>query len=184
MVRVRIIAIMLIAGCSQQESDIVRGRGLTVASMSPASEAAVYSAAARTAFDLRDESQSLLLDRRILPRTTGLSSAGRIPNAIVNAMRRDSTIKGLCEPPLTGVHGAPRCTAALPGYILRFSPVLHADGDTAEVYLYAQQYDNAISGFSAPLRFERAYLVVPDGPNAWRAVKEGKVGKEVRGEGV
>lgn len=180
---VGIAAAIVIAACSRPESDVVRGRGLSVASIGPASEAAVYSAAARAAFDLRDESLSLLLDRRILPRAAGLSSAGRIPNVIVTAMRRDSTIKGLCEPPLTGVRGAPRCTAVLPGYILRFSPVLRAAGDTTEVYLFAQKYDNAISGFSDPLRFERAYLLVPAGPDAWRAVKEGKVAKEVRGEG-
>jgi hypothetical protein len=173
----------LIVSCADDDSDIVRGRGLSVESLSPNSQAGVYAAAARAAFDVADPSLSLLLDRRILPRTIGLASAGLLSDAVAGALRRSGVVKGTCEPPLTGVVGAPRCTAALPGYVLRFSPVFHASGDTVEVYVFAQKYDNPESGYSDPLRLERAYLVIPSVPGAWRAVKEGKIGKEIRGEG-
>jgi hypothetical protein len=74
-----------------------------------------------------------------------------------------------------------RCTAVLPGYVIRFSPVLAMAADTVEVYLFAQNYDNASSGYSAPLRFERAYQVVRAG-DSWRAAREGRIPKEVRGD--
>jgi hypothetical protein len=49
------------------------------------------------------------------------------------------------------------------------------------VHVYAQKYDNATSGNSDRLRFERAYQVVPNGER-WRAAREGRVPKEIRGE--
>jgi hypothetical protein len=173
----------LAVSCANDDSGIVRGRGLSVMALPVESQAGVYAAAARAAFDVPDPSLSLLLDRRILPRTIGLASDGMLPAVATNAMRQSGVVKGTCEPPLTGVVGAPRCTAALPGYVLRFSPVFKAAGDTVEVYVFAQKYDNPKSGYSDPLRFERAYLVVPSGSGDWRAVKEGKIGKEIRGEG-
>jgi len=177
------LALPLTVSCAKDESDIVRGHGLSIASLATKAQAGVYTAAAQAAFDVADPSLSLLLDRRYLPRTIGLASGGTLPEAIAAAMRRDAIVKGTCEPPLTGVVGAPRCAAELPGYVLRFSPVFKASGDTVEVYVFAQKYDNPKSGFSNPLRFERAYLVVPASSGAWRAVKEGKIGKEIRGEG-
>lgn len=177
------LALPLIVSCAKDESDVVRGHGLSIASLPAQSQAGVYSAAAEAAFDVADPSLSLLLDRRMLPRTIGLASGGMLPDAITAAMRRGGIVKGTCEPPLSGVVGAPRCAAELPGYVLRFSPVFKASGDTVEVYVFAQKYDNPKSGFTNPLRFERAYLVVPAPTGAWRAVKEGKIGKEIRGEG-
>lgn len=177
------LALPLTVSCAKDDSDIVRGHGLAIASLRAQSRAGVYAAAAQAAFDVGDPSLSLLLDRRILPRTIGLASAGMLPDAIPAAMRRNGIVRGTCEPPLTGVVGAPRCAAELPGYVLRFSPVFKAGGDTVEVYVFAQKYDNPKSGFTNPLRFERAYLVVPGSSGAWRAVKEGKIGKEIRGEG-
>jgi hypothetical protein len=178
-----VLTLSLAVGCANDESDIVRGRGLADVSLPAASRAGVYAAAARAAFDLTDPSLSLLLDRRMLPRTIGLASSGLLSDAIAKDMRSSGVVQGTCEPPLKGVVGAPRCAAALPGYVLRFSPVFKAAGDTVEVYVFAQKYDNPKSGYSDPLRFERAYLVVPLSSGAWRAVKEGKIGKEIRGEG-
>jgi hypothetical protein len=169
------------SGCGGGDSSILRGHGLAVASLSPEARGDVYDAAARAAFDLNDPTQSLLLDRRGLPRTVGLAPADTLPEAVEAEMRRRGSIKGVCQPPISASRMTVRCTAVLPGYVIRFSPVLAMAADTVEVYLFAQNYDNASSGYSAPLRFERAYQVVRAG-DSWRAAREGRIPKEVRGD--
>ena len=146
-----------------------------------ASQANIYEAAARAAFEVNDPGLSLLLDRRQLPRTTGLDSGGQISEAVVAEAQKRGVFKGTCEPSLTATKGTARCKAALPGYVLRFSPVFAEQGDTAEVYMYAQRYDTPSSGISETLRFERAYQVVRTA-DGWRAAREGRVPKEIRGE--
>lgn len=158
----------------------MRGRGLTNASLSPSAQARVYEAAERSAFDF--DNTSLLLDRRLLPREVGLAPAGAVSNAVMSEMRSRGAIRGTCQPPLKGTRGNPHCSAADPGYVVRFSPVFAGRGDTVEVYLYAQKYDTQASGASETLRFERAYQVVKRGAD-WQAVREGSVPKSVRGEG-
>ena len=145
-----------------------------------ADRADIYEAAARAAFDVSDPALSLLLDPRELPRTPGLDSGGQISEGVV-AETRKRGFRGTCEPSLTGTKGTARCKAELPGYVLRFSPVFAERGDTAEVYMYAQRYDTPASGVSETLRFERAYQVVRT-PDGWRAAREGRVPKEIRGE--
>jgi hypothetical protein len=49
------------------------------------------------------------------------------------------------------------------------------------VYIYVQKYDIPGSEPSQTLRFERAYQVVRQGDD-WRAVREARVPKEIRGE--
>jgi hypothetical protein len=171
----------LLAGCSGEESSAVRGRGLTIAPLSAAEQAHVYEAALRAAFEVDDESLSLLFDPRELPQDIGLAVGPRLSDSVGAEMRRRGATKGACEPPLDSKRGAPRCTAALPGYVVRFSPIFKLRGDSVQVYVYAQKYDNATSGNSDRLRFERAYQVVPNGER-WRAVREGRVPKEIRGE--
>lgn len=149
--------------------------------LSASDRAQIYEAAARAAFNVNDPSLSLLLDRRELPRTTGLEPGGQISEAVVAEARRRGVFKGTCEPSLTGTKGTARCKAALPGYVLRFSPVFAERGDTAEVYMYAQRYDTPSSGISETLRFERAYQVL-HASDGWRAAREGRVPKEIRGE--
>jgi hypothetical protein len=182
---IRIVTIALAAhvasGCGGDDSSILRGHGLSVAALSPEAQGAVYDAAARAAFDLNDPNQSLLLDRRGLPRTVGLAPGDTWPESVEAAMRRLGSIKGVCQPPITASRKTVRCTAVLPGYVIRFSPVFAMAGDTVEVYLFAQNYDNASSGYTAPLRFERAYQVVRSG-DSWRAAREGRIPKEVRGD--
>lgn len=181
----RIVAIVLathLAGvCGGDDSSIVRGHGLSEAALAPAAQGAVFDAAARAAFDLDDPTQSLLLDPRGLPRAVGLEAAGRWPDQVAAEMQRRGSIKGACEPPITASRKTVKCTAERPGYVIRFSPVFAMNGDTVEVYLFAQNYDNASSGYTAPLRFERAYQVVPSG-DGWRAAREGRIPKEVRGD--
>jgi hypothetical protein len=169
------------AGCSDDVSRDVRGRGLATASLSPAEQAHVYEAAARAAFDVDDPALSLLFDRRLLPRTTGLAPAGVVSDEVAAEMRRRGAIKGTCEPKLDSGRGTARCSAALPGYVIRFTPVLTLRGDSMQVYVYAQKYDTPSSGISQALRFERAYQVVRRGDD-WRAVREGRIPKEVRGD--
>jgi hypothetical protein len=168
--------------CGGDASNDVRGRGLGLAPLSSAAQARIYEAAARAAFDLNDPSLSLLLDPRLLPRTVGLAPTGTVSPDVVAELRRRSAIKGTCEPPVQGLRGTARCQASLPGYVVRFSPVFALQGDTTQVYIFAQKYDTPASGLSETLRFERAYQVVPSG-DEWRAVREGRVPKEVRGEG-
>ena len=165
--------------CHRDDST-VRGRGLTEVTLPAPDRARVYEAAARGAFEL-DESLSLLLDSRLLPRTVGLEPNGRVPVSVLDEMKRRGTIRGTCEPPLQGVRGVPQCTAALPGYVVRYSPVFSLGPDSVQVYIYVQKYDTPSSERSQTLRFERAYQIVRQGDD-WRAVREGRVPKEIRGE--
>jgi len=175
------MSLCLGAGCKGEDSSAVRGRGLTVAPLSAVEQAHVYEAALRGSFETDDESLSLLLDPRELPRDIGLAIGARLSDSIGAELRRRGVTKGSCEPPLATKRGSPLCTATLPGYVVRFSPIFKLRGDSVQVYVYAQKYDNATSGNSDRLRFERAYQVVPNGER-WRAVREGRVPKEIRGE--
>jgi hypothetical protein len=175
---VLVVAGLSIAAC-EPEDPSVRGKGLSPASLPADAQARIYEAAARGSFDV--EGTSLLLDRRFLPRTIGLADGGRVPDDVVAAMRRRGTIKGTCEPSLTETVGTAQCRAELPGYVVRYSPVFAITKDSVQVYLYAQKYDTPASGRSETLRFERAYQIVRNGDN-WRAVREGHVPKEARGE--
>lgn len=166
--------------CGSDDSHDVRGRGLAVASMPAEVRARIYEAALREAFDVTDPTLSLLIDPRELPRTVGLTPAGRLDAATVQSLEHGPIIKGHCEPVL-GTRGTARCKAELPGYVVRFSPLFRLGSDSTELYVYAQKYDTPASGPSQTLRFERAYQVVSHGGQA-RAVLEGRVPKEVRGE--
>lgn len=169
------------AFCGGGDSGIVRGRGLAEAVLSPEAQGGVYDAAARAAFDLSDPTQSLLFDPRGLPRTVGLTASTRWPDGVVAEMQKRGSIKGTCEPPITKSQMTIRCTAVRPGYVIRFSPVFTMAGDTLMVHIFAQNYDNATSGYSPPVRFERAYQVVRSG-DGWRAAREGRIPKEIRGD--
>jgi len=172
---------MCIAACEPGDSNIVRGKRLAIAVISPADQAHVYEAAARASFSVDDPSLSLLLDPRLLPRTVGLAPAGQVAPSIVAEMRRRSVIHGTCEPPLTGTTGTARCNASLPGYVVRYSPVFAITPDSVQVYFYAQKYDVPDAPPSETLRFERAYQVAKHG-GQWTAVREGHVPKEIRNE--
>jgi len=169
-----------ISGCARPDAGVVRGKGLAAATLSADAQAAVYGAAVRGAFD-PDPSLSLLLDARLLPRTIGLDTAGRLSDSVAAAMRRRGITRGSCEPAL-GTKGVPLCKADLPGYIVRFSPVFALGPDSVQVYVYVQKYDVPGGEPSQTLRFERAYQVVHRGDD-WTAVREGRVPKEARGEG-
>jgi hypothetical protein len=174
------IALLMSTACTKDDSS-VRGRGLSVATLPAASQARVYEAALRASFELDDQALSLLLDPRELPRDVGLAESTRLPDAVVAELRRRGATKGTCEPSIAPKPGVPICKAALPGYVVRFSPVFGLRGDSVQVYVYVQKYDTPTSGRSDRLRFERAYQVVKRGDD-WKAVREGRVPKEIRGE--
>jgi hypothetical protein len=173
--------VLCATACKTDEPSGVRGRGLVESTLPAADQARVYEAAARTAWEVDDPNLSLLLDARQLPRDVGLAVSGRVTDAVAAAMRQRGVIRGVCEPSLAGTRGAPLCTAARPGYVVRFSPVFAMRGDSVQVYMYAQKYDTPGSERSQALRFERAYQVVRRG-DEWRAAREGRVPKEIRGE--
>lgn len=175
-----VVATLCATACMREESNIVRGHGLNVESLSATQQARVYDAALRSAFDVDDPSLSLLLDARELPRTVGLEPGGQLPKGVTTELRRLGTVKGTCKPALHGTVGTAHCSAELPGYVVRFTPVFRLPGDSAEVYVYAQKYDTPASGISQVLRFERAYELVRQG-SGWRAVREGRIPPEVRG---
>ena len=174
------LAVFTSTACTKDDSS-VRGHGLTVATLPATSQAHVYEAALRSAFEVDDQGLSLLLDPRELPRSIGLADSARLADAVGPELRRRGAIKGNCEPSLTGKPPVPICKAALPGYVVRFSPVFALKGDSVEVYVYVQKYDTPGSERSDKLRFERAYQVVKRG-DEWKAVREGRVSKEIRGE--
>ena len=99
---------------------------------------------------------------------------------VASELRQRGVTRGTCEPALT-TKGVPQCAAELPGYVIRFSPVFALRGDSVQVYIYVQKYDIPGGEASQTLRFERAYQVVRQG-DEWRAVREGRVPKEIRGE--
>ena len=172
--RLGILFAAFVASCRGEDSDFVRGRGLSIATLPAPARARVYEAAARGAFEL-DESLWLLLDGRILPRVIGLAPDGRVPATVLDQMKTRGVIRGTCEPPI-GATGVPTCTAARPGYIVRYSPVFTLGPDSVQVYIYVQKYDIAGAEPSQVLRFERAYQVVRNGDD-WTAVREGRVPK-------
>ena len=179
--RAAIGAALVCNACTRENDNTVRGRGMTVAAIPAAATARIYEAAASAAFDVTDPSLSLLIDPRELPRAAGLTASGRVADDVIAALRRAAMFKGVCEPPVAGGRGNPRCSAQSPGYLLRFSQVFAIRSDSVQVYVYARAYDTAASGASPTLRFERVYQVAGHG-DSWRAVREGRVPKEVRGE--
>jgi hypothetical protein len=169
-----ILVAALLSGCKGDNSNFVRGRGLSIATLSAPARARIYEAAARGAFDV-DESLWLLLDGRLLPRDIGLAPDGRVPALVLDEMKKRGVIRGTCEPPVQAV-GVPTCPAERPGYVVRYSPVLTLGPDSVQVYIYVQKYDIPGAEPSQVLRFERAYQVVRRG-DEWSAVREGRVPK-------
>jgi hypothetical protein len=172
------LAALTTLGCAADDSNVVRGKGLAVATLPPVDQAR-NEAAVRGAFDL-DPSLSLLLDSRELPRGVGLAPSDSVPGAVAAELQQRGVTRGRCEPDLS-TKGAPRCTAELPGYVIRFSPVFAIRPDSVEVYIYVQKYDTPSGEASQTLRFERAYQVVRRGDD-WHAVREARIPKEIRGE--
>ena len=156
-----------------------RGRGLTVAELSPTEQARVYRAALSSAFDL-GPGLVLMIHPRLLPREAGTSGGEAVPEAVIRAMRQAGTIAGTCEPVAPSRDALPRCDASAAGYVVRYSPVLGLNGDSVQVYLSAEQYTVPGAPPQQIFRFEKAYQIVKRGGN-WRVVREGRVPRAVSG---
>jgi hypothetical protein len=172
----RILLVLLVAACRADDANdsAVRGRGLTSAHLPVEDRVHVYVAALGASFELADPALTLLLDRRVLPRSGGFGGTERLSAALEAALRRDGIVKGICEPPVTSSRKTPHCSGRGPGYVVRFSDVLRRAPDSVEVYLAVQNYDTPNSGASQSMRFERAYQVVRRG-ESWSAAREARV---------
>jgi hypothetical protein len=169
------VAIAALAACREGDNSF-RGHGLKPAALTAESQARVYEAAARGAFEVDDPALSLLLDPRVLPRAAGYGPGPALPDAVRGELRSRGVIKGACPAPDEGTKKTLLCRAPRPGYVVRFSDVLQlgAGSDSVQVYMYVQKYDTPESGATEAMRFERAYQVVKRS-DEWTAVREGRV---------
>jgi hypothetical protein len=162
--------------CGPKGEDIemkARGNGLRLASLSANRHASVYVAALRASFDLTPD-LSLLVHPALLPREAGYEGGAAFPEGVRAVLRDRGIIRGACRPTPNGARRAPRCTADLPGYVVRFSEVFSRGGDTLQTHLLAERYDTPSTGPSSRLRFELAYQLTPNG-DGWRVVREGRI---------
>jgi hypothetical protein len=172
-------ALLLAAACGGAPSDdalTVRGRGLAPATLSVASSAAVYDAAARAAFDV-GPGLVLLLHPRQLPRTAGTDGGEPVAPALVRALREAAVVRGLCEPKHDMPRDTPHCGSQQAGYVVRATPVLQMPGDTLELYFAAEAFGSQRGPRPVALRFEKIYQLVPSGER-WRVAREARVKTE------
>lgn len=177
-VRVGLLALLGAAavGCGPNpEESYVRGHGLHVAELPLRDQVAIYQEAVGGAFAVGDPDLYLLLNPRLLPRTTGYVGGEPMTPALRNALLSTHIVQGTCEPvETTGPYKAARCSARLAGYVVRFSDILRLRGDTMQVYLFVQRYSLPGASGASRLRFERVYKVVKH-PTGWDAVAEGRI---------
>lgn len=166
---------LLPAACGPKPEDMyVRGRGLKVADLSLRDRADIYKEAINGSFTVGDPSLYLLLDPRLLPRTSGYAGGAPVSSGMRNVLLKSHLVQGTCEPPVEREAKIPHCRAPMAGYLVRFSDVFRMRADTMAVYLYVQRYSTPTSVGIGRLRFEREYKVVKHG-SAWEAVVEGRV---------
>ena len=174
------VAALVGCGRGDADRDVVRGKGLQLATLPVAERAAVYRSALRAAFDI-GPSLVLLLHPRQLPRTAGLAGGAPVPAELAAALESSGIVQGRCDVPDESAEGrggrptqAPRCEARLPGYVVRFSDVFRRPPDSVQVYVEAERFATAASGPAQPFRFEKAYQLVGGG-TSWRVAREGRV---------
>ncbi|MFL5560466.1 MAG: hypothetical protein ACJ79K_03240 [Gemmatimonadaceae bacterium] len=150
----------------------VRGNGLRAAPLDNRARAAVYDAALRQAFDV-DSALVLLVDPAILPRNGTFARDAKLDDDVVAELQRSGITRGTCETTEDTRH-APKCTAAGPGYVVRFSDVFQAKGDTVRVFVAAQRF-HTTSGLGPTSRFafESGFEIVRQG-SGWRVAREGR----------
>ena len=151
-----------------------RGAGLAVDTLAVNDMVAIYRATIGGAFTLDDPKLSVLVDPLLLPRTAGLVGGDRMPAELLQALRNNRVVQGVCRIPLRASGVPLTCPADLPGYVARFSPPFAMPGDTVQVHLVVQQYSIPGGRPEQRLRFERAYYVARQG-GTWRAVREARL---------
>lgn len=166
--------LVLAAACSGAESDgpDIRGSGHRVAALDANQRAAAYDAALRQAFDV-DSALVLLVDPAILPRNGSFARDAKLGDDVVQALQRAGMTRGSCEPADDPKH-APRCAAAAPGYVVRFSDIYQMQGDTVRLFLAARRFQTTAGvGPSGRFAFESGFEVVRKG-DGWRVAREGR----------
>ena len=170
------IALLLVnvIACGDRGGDgpDIRGAGLRTAALDDHGRAQVYAAALRQAFDV-DSALVLLVDPAILPRNGSFDRDAKLGDDVVPTMQRAGIIRGTCET-TDDQRRAPSCAASAPGYVVRFSDVYQAKGDTVRVFLAAQRFRTTAGvGPSQRFAFESAFEVVRQG-DGWRVAREGR----------
>jgi hypothetical protein len=167
--------IVLASACADKAVDdgFARGPGLKVSQLPIPAKVAIYDAALKSAFDV-GPGLTLMLDPRLLPRTSGLGAGTPVPKNLVDALRAARVVHGTCQPPTEDSREAPVCDAPNPGYIVRFSDVFRMGGDSVQVHIAVERFNTSTSAKSEILRFEKAYQVVGKG-TAWTVARSGRV---------
>jgi hypothetical protein len=166
----------VLLACSSGETDdanVARGRGLQVASLPVAAQAAVYEQASRAAFDL-GPGLVLLIHPLKLPRTAGYAGGDSVSRELIADLRRRNVVSGTCTPQRDAPRNTPRCPVNVPGYIVRASDILRVSPDTVQIYYSAERFGAATGQRPEALRFEKIYQLVGSGTN-WRVVREARV---------
>ncbi len=165
---------LAVTGCTPTDPDAgsVRGRGLRVVHLPAATEASIYGAAVRAAFDVQP-GLVLLAHARRLPRTSGTAGGDTLPPALIAALEDRNVVTGRCEPKRESAKDTPRCAVESSGYIIRATPVMRVAGDTVQIYFSAETYAPASGRKPSALRFEKVYQLVGKGTN-WRVVREAR----------
>lgn len=170
------VALLLVnvIACGERGGDgpDIRGGGLRTAPLDDQARARVYAAALRQAFDV-DSALVLLVDPAILPRNGSFDRDAKLGDDVVGTMQRSGVTRGTCET-TADQRRTPSCTAPAPGYVVRFSDVYQAKGDTVRVFLAAQRFRTTAGvGPSQRFVFESAFEVVRQG-DGWRVAREGR----------
>jgi hypothetical protein len=167
-----LLANVIACGGGGVDGPDVRGAGLRAAPLDDRGRAQVYAAALRQAFDV-DSALVLLVDPAILPRNGTFARDAKLSDEVVGTMQRAGVSRGTCETPEDQSH-APRCSASGPGYVVRFSDVYQAKGDTVRVFLAAQRFRTTTGvGPAGRFAFETGFEVVKQG-SGWRVAREGR----------
>lgn len=172
--RVLIVGHAVAAAACSDETAEYRGPGLQVASLPVSDRIAVYRAALGGSFRIDDPSLSVLVDPKLLPRSSGLSGGDSVPPDVIAALRQNGIVKGTCTIPVKRSRQALVCEADRSGYAVRFSDPFALGRDSVQVNLVVEQYAIPYGPQAQRLRFERAYHVARrDG--TWRAVREARL---------
>lgn len=164
---------MACADAADDDANVARGRGLKAVTLAPASEAAVYDAAARASFDV-GPGLVLMAHPRRLPRTAGYERGDSLPSVLLQALRARGVVRGRCEPKHEVALDMPRCAGAAAGYVIRGSPVVRVGGDTIQLNFAAEAFSSASGQRPQALRFEKIYQLVGSGTE-WRVIREARV---------
>lgn len=154
--------------------DDARSEGMPPVSLSVATQARIFEAAARAAFDF-GPGLVLLLDPTHLPAGSGYEGGSPVSDSLRTALLASGVIAGTCAPKRDSGQRAPVCVADRSGYVLRSSEVFQGRGDTVHLYLASEVYAASNGPGQQPFAFEMAYKLVPREGGRWRVVAEGRV---------